>query len=174
MTHVIGLDLSLTSTGVASSLGWTDRIRPKHLRGLDRLRYILNHLRTYTHGCPLAVVEGPSYNHKGLRQHEELVALRWMVYDLLDRHDVPVAIAPPASVKLWATGKGNAGKTAVMAAMRDRYPDTAIASSDEADALALAEMGAAWTQGIAVTADQRRALNGVNWPALLSTEEAAA
>ena len=108
--RVIGLDLSLTSSGVASSLGWTDTIRPKKIRGLDRLRMIVDAVRTYTSGYDLVVLEGPSFGHSGFRQHEELVALRWMVRDVVDRQQVPFAIVPPATLKLYAVGKGNAKK----------------------------------------------------------------
>lgn len=169
MTHVIGLDLSLTSTGVASSLGWTDRIRPGDLRGLERLRYITRTIGDYarTGRYRLAVLEGPSYGSRYGSPHER-GGLWWMVYDLLDRREIPVAVAPPASLKLWATGSGAASKTAVLDAMRLRYPHAEITTSDEADALALAEMGAAWTQQAEVTGHQRRALNGVNWPATVA------
>src|SRR5699024_12232855 len=90
--RVIGLDLSLTSSGVASSLGWTDTIRPKKIRGLERLRMILESVRAYTSGYDLVVLEGPSFGHSGFRQHEELVALRGMSRDVVARQQVTFAI----------------------------------------------------------------------------------
>lgn len=170
--RVIGLDLSLTSSGVASSLGWTDTIRTTKLRGLDRLRKITTDVRAYATGYTLAVIEGPSYGHSGFRQHEELVALRWMVRDMLDHADVPFTLVPPATLKLWATGKGNATKNDMAAAMDERHPGhtpgfLAGQRYDEADALALAEMGAAHLSGGGLSATQERAMAKVVWPELV-------
>lgn len=166
--RVLGLDLSLTSTGVASSLGWCTRIRPR-ARGLDRLRLIVSRVRAYADadGYHLAVIEGPAYSRAGQAGHDELSALRWMVRDVLDRAGLPVGIAPPQSVKLWAAGKGNAGKAAVAAAMARRFPGLGLldgARYDEADALALAEMGHAWLDTWCLSPTQQRALAGVAWP----------
>lgn len=168
MTKVIGIDPSLTSTGVASPLGWTEAIKTKKLRGLPRLRSILDELRTYTLGATLVVIEGPSYGHAGFRQHEELVALRWMIYDLLDRADTPCVLVPPSSLKLWATGKGNASKEDVAAAMDRRHNGEFLAKKrfDEADALALAEMGAGWLNNWCLSPERQRAMAGVEWPEL--------
>ena len=170
--RVIGLDLSLTSTGVASSLGWTDTIRPKKIRGLDRLRMILDSVRAYTSGYELVVIEGPSFGHSGFRQHEELVALRWMVRDVVDRQQVPFAIVPPATLKLYATGRGNATKNDMAQAMDKAHPGRIPGfvdgrRFDEADALALAGMGAAYLNGTPLTAAQTRAMATVQWPEIL-------
>lgn len=174
--RVIGLDLSLTSSGVASSLGWTDTIRPKKnrtgLRGLDRLRMIVDAVRSYTSGYDLVAIEGPSFGHSGFRQHEELVALRWMVRDVVDRQQVPFAIVPPATLKLYATGRGNAKKADMAQAMDLKYPGRspgflAGRRFDEADALALADMGAAHLNGAPLTAAQQRAMAAVQWPEIL-------
>lgn len=162
--RVLGLDLSLTSTGIASSAGWCDRIRPRGLRGLERLRHIVAEVRSHAGGYQLAVIEGPAYSRAGQAGHDELAALRWMTRDLLDRMDVPVAVAPPACLKLWATGRGNATKLCVRDAMAAVYPAAAIASSDEADALALASMGAAWWSRASLADPQQRSLLGTAWP----------
>lgn len=170
--RVIGLDLSLTSSGVASSLGWTDTIRPKKIRGLERLRMILESVRAYTSGYDLVVLEGPSFGHSGFRQHEELVALRWMIRDVVDRQQAPFAIVPPATLKLYATGRGNATKNDMAQAMDLKYPGRtpgflAGRRFDEADALALADMGAAYLTNASLTAAQQRAMATVQWPEIL-------
>lgn len=170
--RVIGLDLSLTSSGVASSLGWTDTIRPKKIRGLDRLRMILSSVRAYTSGYDLVVIEGPSFGHTGFRQHEELVALRWMIRDVVDRQQVPFVVVPPATLKLYATGRGNAKKNDMAQAMDKAYPGRTPGfldgrRFDEADALALADMGAAYLTNASLTAAQQRAMATVQWPELL-------
>ncbi|OLT27768.1 hypothetical protein BJF83_17445 [Nocardiopsis sp. CNR-923] len=165
----LGLDLSLTSTGVASSLGWAERIRPR-TRGLDRLRTIVGRVRGYASAdhYALAVIEGPAYGHGRQAGHDELAALRWMVRDALDRNGLPVAIVPPSTLKLWATGNGRAGKGDVAAAMDARHTGLGLLVGqryDEADALALADMGAAWLDNWCLSPAQQRAMSGVTWPA---------
>lgn len=161
----LGLDLSLTSTGIASSLGWCTRLRPRD-RGLERLRAIVTRVREYAKGYPLVVIEGPAYSRAGQAGHDELSALRWMVRDVLDRAGHPIAIVPPTTLKLWATGKGNASKIDMVRAMTDRFPGSGLTSPDEADALALADMGAAWldTAHPGLSATEQRAIKGVAWP----------
>jgi crossover junction endodeoxyribonuclease RuvC len=162
--RALGLDLSLTSTGVASSLGWCTRIRPR-TRGLDRLREIVTSVRGHAKGYPLAVIEGPAYSRASQAGHDELAALRWMVRDALDRARIPIAIVAPTTLKLWATGKGNASKGDMKSAMATRFPASGLTSSDEADALALADMGAAWLTNQEILTDhERRGLRGVDWP----------
>ncbi|MFL1444031.1 hypothetical protein [Nocardiopsis protaetiae] len=166
--RVIGLDLSLTSSGVASSLGWTERIRPRQLRGLDRLRHIRQRVIDYAVGASLAVVEGPSYGHGRMAGHDEMAALRWMVRDDLTRAGLPVAIVPPSTLKLWATGNGRASKGDVAAAMDRVHPGLGLMAGqryDEADAMALADMGHAWlTHRTGLTPTQQRAMDGAAWP----------
>lgn len=164
----LGLDLSLTSTGVASPLGWADRIRPR-TRGLDRLRTIVSQVRAYADGdqYALAAIEGPAYSRAGQAGHDELSALRWMVRDTLDRAGLPIAVIPPSTLKLWATGNGRATKGDMATAMDARHPGMGLLSGqryDEADALALADMGTAWLNHWLLSPVQQRAMAGVAWP----------
>jgi crossover junction endodeoxyribonuclease RuvC len=140
--NVIGLDLSLSSTGVASSLGWVDRIKPK-TTGLTRMREIVAaiHMFTSTSAIGLVVVEGPSFGSVTGSQHER-GGLWWMVVEAIDRRGIPWMQVPPAVLKKYATGRGNAPKDEVLAAAIRRFPESAIRGNDEADALWLAAIGA--------------------------------
>lgn len=171
--RTLGLDLSLTSTGVASSLGWCTRIRPggptspnKNMCGLERLRYIVARVKALAVDYDLAVLEGPSYNSKGGKEHER-GGLWWMVRDIVDRAGIPVAVVPPSTLKLFATGSGKASKADMKDAAKGRFSMADIRSSDEADALHLADMGAAWLNWMTVdlSPTQQRAMRGVPWPA---------
>jgi crossover junction endodeoxyribonuclease RuvC len=51
-------------------------------------------------------------------------------------------VVPPATLKTYATGKGNASKDAVLAAVVKRYPGWAVTGNDVADAVVLMAMGA--------------------------------
>lgn len=166
---VVGLDLSLVATGIAHLRGGehvTDTLPMATLDGIVRLRRIrevIGDLLSPT--VALVVVEGPSYGSVGAGQHER-GGLWWIVRDLLWTRNLPTAVVPPSSLKLYATGKGNAGKDAMLLAAARRWP-TFAGGNDEADALWLAAMGAdALGCGHVVPEAHRKALGKVTWPAV--------
>jgi len=173
MSVVVGLDLSLTSSGWArvnteTTRTRTGRIVPE-LTGHERLRSILHQLTEVLADADLVVVEGPSFGSgQAIRQngHHERAGLWWLVTHQLWGVGVPFAVIPPATLKRYATGKGNATKDAVLAAAIRRYPQVGFDGNDQADALILAAMGADHLgQPIATMPGvQRAALNAVEWP----------
>lgn len=170
---VVGLDLSLTSTGVARVNGLflgtasVDRIRPKST-GHERLQQIVETCLTLTGSADLIVVEGPSYGSASgsQRGHHERAGLWWMVTHALWAADRKVAVASPAAVKTYATGKGNASKDEVLTATVRRFLGVSVSGNDEADALVLAAMGADHLNEPITTmpAGHRKALSKVEWP----------
>lgn len=58
---------------------------------------------------------------------------------LMHRHTI--VEVPPAKLKQWATGKGNAKKAAVVSALSKRYGRDDLVTDDKADAFALAKLG---------------------------------
>lgn len=177
--NVLGIDLSLTSTGLGISRGagvGTVRLKPPaKLTGLDRMHWILAEIYAYTPShfpAQLAVIEGPSYGNQGTgRQsgHHERAGLWWLVCDKLHGLRIPVAIAPPATVKKYATGKGNAGKDDMLSAAIRRNEEF-DGGNDEADAMWLAAMGADHLLGrpvISVPESHRAVLASVAWPVLI-------
>jgi crossover junction endodeoxyribonuclease RuvC len=181
---VLGIDLSLTSTGLgiwrsgAGMILGTVRLRPPApFRDLARMRWICEQIGLYTEphmeGATLAVLEGPSYGNQGSgRQagHHERAGLWWLVREKLDSLGVPVAVAPPATVKKYATGSGNAGKDEVLKAALRRNPDF-DGGNDEADAMWLAAMGADHLGRAPIVPESHRAvLAKVNWPNLIGDE----
>jgi Holliday junction resolvasome RuvABC endonuclease subunit len=167
----IGLDLSLTATGVASSRGWTEVLHPPakargHVR-LDWIRdQVLEHVGSvYEH---LVVIEGPSYGNQGAARqsgHHERAGLWWLITYAMWKRGIDYAVASPASRAKYATGKGNAAKADVVREVTRRF-DWFTGGEDEADALVLAAMGADWLgHPIAVMpATHRKALDAVRWP----------
>ncbi|MFJ6935724.1 hypothetical protein [Streptomyces sp. NPDC101132] len=163
---VIGLDLSLTSTGVAGE-GWTDRIRTK-TRGDARLAYLESGVVSFIRSAELVVMEGPSFGHAGPRNPEDLAGLRVLVRRFCYRHQIPYAVIPPSTLKLYATGRGNATKGEVRSAIADRYGvhTEGAARYDEADAYAALAAAYDWLgQPLAPAPEKnRRALAGCSWP----------
>jgi crossover junction endodeoxyribonuclease RuvC len=154
---VIGLDLSLTGTGIASSAGWVGTITSKGKADatLDHRHSRLHNLRLDIalhipsgHTRPaLIVVEAPAYDSRTGHQHDRS-GLWWLVVDWLSNSELAdgwgyrVVEITTGGVKKYATGKGNASKDQVLAAVVRRYPTIEVRNNNEADALVLAAMGA--------------------------------
>lgn len=177
---VAGLDLSLTATGVCcvfdldgeievecTTYGRKGRRDEPLLQRGERLRTLADEIVTLASGASLAVIEGPSTGSIGGSTHDRS-GLWWLVVDLLQRVDVPVAVAPPAVRAKWATGNGNAKKPEVLAKMRARFPQVSLGDDNEADALALASLGMAWLQKpiVSATNQQYMLLDKVAWPVI--------
>ena len=163
---VLGLDLSLTCTGLAGD-GWTDTIRPGDRRGADRLMWIRDTLTDrWLANVDLAVVEGPSYGSAARQSgHHERAGLWWLVRCALASRGVPTAVVAPACLKRYATGKGNAGKDRMVLEAARRF-SWFEGTEDEADALWLAAAGTDHLGHPYVTmpAHNRDALEKVEWP----------
>lgn len=139
---VIGLDLSLTSTGVACNRGWVERIRTgPNPNVFERLRVIAGTVASFASGADLIVVEGLAMGSQ-TGQHLTRAGMWHVVMENLDARGYRWAQVPPATLKKYATGKGNAGKDEVLAAVIRRFPNVEVRGNDEADALVLAAMGA--------------------------------
>lgn len=167
--NVIGLDLSLTSTGVASSLGAVTRIRSHpslEVSPFSRLRVIRAQVMDHVRHADLIVVEGLSLGSKS-GQHLTRAGLWHLVMEAVDAASIPWAEVAPSALKKYATGKGNADKDGVLLAAARRFPDHNITGNDIADAVILAAMGADHL-GVpiaAMPAAHRAALDKVAWPA---------
>lgn len=147
---VVGLDLSLTGTGVAiidEHETVTRIVRSKGEKGAtlaDRSRRLDMLARRITYLVPigaLVVVEQPAYSQTG-GSHHDRSGLWWLIVHELSNAGWDVAEVTPGGLKKYATGKGNAPKDAVLAAVVKRYPDIDITDNNVADAVVLAAMGA--------------------------------
>lgn len=146
---VVGVDLSLTSTGLAR-ITWTEqsprvevqRLKTK-LKGFERLDFIVDVVHQWTAGVELVVVEGLAFAaHDTGRQG---AGLHWMVRYGLWKDTVPTAVCPPTVRAKYACGKGNGGKDEVLSWVIRRYGiplEVPVDGNDVADALTMAAMGA--------------------------------
>jgi crossover junction endodeoxyribonuclease RuvC len=168
-TKVVGVDLSLSGTGlgliVDGAPASPDTLIPVAGTDLQRIRLITRSVLNWCYGSTLTVVEGASYASNSGHAHTR-AGLWWMVYDALNRADIPVAVMTPTGLKRYATGKGNANKAAVCMAAARRWPDLIIPDDNAADALWLACAGAdhlGWPP-VALPATHRTALDHIDWP----------
>lgn len=189
--RVIGLDLSLSSTGVAivddirtvpisvhrvlsQPAERPDGLRPSLDQRAIRLGSITDRIMFLIGSADLALVEGPAY---GAPQGAHEIGWNWgMVVDRLVRAGVPVAEATPGQVKKYATGSGStSGKTKVtkqmvIQAVQMRYGDVgrSITRTDEADALVLAAMCCRYLgrplEGSSLPPANMAALKEIRWP----------
>lgn len=169
---VIGVDLSLTATGMSDgSRTWLIRSKGYKSDRLDdraqRLRLLASGVLDSCSGASLVVLEGPAFASMSGHMHDRS-GLWWLVVDLLRADQVPVAEVPPAALKKYATGKGNGNKGAVIDATARRFPSIDTGADDNrCDALWLAAMGVDWLTGSSVVpAAQRAGLEKLAWPAL--------
>jgi crossover junction endodeoxyribonuclease RuvC len=177
VTAVVGLDLSLTATGIATPYGGVSTVTSKGHAGASlpvrhvRLRAVSTHvMRKITDGTSptedtLIVVEAPAFDSRTGHQHDRS-GLWWMVVDDLLAWGHSVVEVTTGGLKKYATGRGNAGKDEVLAAVIRRYPDVEVSNNNEADALVLRAMGCDWLgEPLAeVPKANRAALDKVVWP----------
>lgn len=143
---VLGIDPSLTSTGYAIGDGrmvTTGTIKPKKLTGPERLLFIQAAIENMLDERDISLVayEGYAMGRFAGRSFD-LGELGGVLKTTIYRRKIPLLLVPPTSLKLFATGKGNADKDQVKVAMsQDR--GQLFTSDDEADAYALYRMGVA-------------------------------
>lgn len=190
ITTVVGLDLSLTSTGTArieiehddaghivAQIGSVGTIASKGKRAdtlVDRSRRLSVLATKIVESCigaDLVVIEGPAFSRSNPGMHDRS-GLWWLVVDMLRTDSyvgavVDIVEVSPTSRAKYATGKGNAGKDGVLAAVVRRYAEFLVMGNDEADAVVLAAMGAR-SLGLPideVPAVNRSAMDKVSWVA---------
>ena len=153
--EVAGVDLSLTSTGIARAVFRggvmlepdVRRITSQGKAGASlterqkRLTRLCAQVVDEVASADLVVIEQPAFSRTMGSMHDRS-GLWWLVVDTLVKEygSTIVEVAPTARAK-YATGAGNAGKDAVLAAAVKRYPDWDITGNDVADAVILTAMG---------------------------------
>lgn len=170
--NVLGIDPSLTSTGVAYrrrddkivayALGHRD------LRGMERIAFLRDSVHTYlTRNNPsLVVFEGYALGFRGKSNTIfDIGELGGVLKLLILESGIDILLTPPNSLKLFATGKGNADKDQVMLALRKSL-GVQFSTSDQYDATGLLVMGEKYLslkrkQGnVKLAPHEQKALNG--------------
>ena len=159
----VGLDLSLTSTGIAvGNATWA--ITAKNLTGVERLisirDQIIEMLQALSddlspHNAIAVIVEGYSFGSRNSHAHA-LGELGGVVRVALAEGKWDYVEVPPTCRAKFATGRGNAGKSEVVSAISARtgLVWSGAGAEDRCDAwilqeMALAKLGAArheWPQ----------------------------
>lgn len=173
--RLMGLDLSLTSTGISCDGVTSCLVPPKLQRGPERLslisRSIIERVKENSINC--VIIEGYSFASRNSQSHS-IGELGGCVRMLLWEEGVPYVDVPPTSRAKFATGKGNASKTEVISAISSKtgMVFTGSGADDECDAWILEQMGLArlglsdfiWTK------EQMSGLEKVDWSAVNETK----
>lgn len=186
---IVGLDLSLTSAGIAVLLPTsggtvhpvllrcvgevgkkTDSYAQRSRRVRAQCRAVLELLTDPT-PIALAVVEGPVYGQKTLPSYFDRAGLFHGVYGALDARGIPVAVIPPNTGHTFVTGRAKPlddKKSDIVEEARRWWPaGPRVHNSDEADALGLALMGAmqlGHTPPFKARARHYNAIYSATWP----------
>jgi crossover junction endodeoxyribonuclease RuvC len=145
MPVVIGLDLSLTATGYAGPDG-TALITSTGHKGdtlaqrAKRLDNIVFRLCVHTSRADVVFVEAPSLGQQRQGGTHDRSGLWWLVVDALLQRGTDVIEVPPATLKKYVTGKGNATKADMRVAVLKRF-DVDLRDDNEIDAFALRALG---------------------------------
>lgn len=151
VTRVLGLDLSLTSTGVVvlgsaggEVVGVQDSVAIKSkLRGGARLEEIREQVMAEVDlfKPELVVIEGYAFGRPN--QMAALGELSGVIKHALYLDGWPFIIVPPTRAKKFACGKGNAKKDQIRLDVFKRWSFEAK-TNDEVDAYVLARIGLAY------------------------------
>ncbi len=165
----MGLDLSLTSTGV--SVNEETLVITTKLKDVERLHFISNEIIRI---CDLLEVEcvgieGYSFSSKNSHAHS-IGELGGVVRLRLWENNIPFVEIPPTCRAKFATGKGNASKGEVISAVSAKtgIVFSGAGGNDECDAWVLEQMLMAHvgTSRIAWGKSSMEALDKINWDAM--------
>lgn len=163
--RVVGLDYSLTSTGLASTRPHeATLIRPRtkgHAR-LQELKASVSHLIRQARP-ELVVIESGSYASTSSTFHQ-LAGGWWILAHEIHQLGIPYATVPPGTLKRFAAGSGTADKKTMEAAARAAWPRVPIQNDDAADAMFLAAMGAHYLGKPIHRTPAPDAVQAVDWP----------
>lgn len=161
--RVLGLDLSITATGICTTGGDTYTVATRD-KGDWRLMAIRHAVHQETGAVDLAVIED-------LPTHAKAAGITGMVHgavrSVLLEEGVPYVLVTPATLKAYATGKGNADKTAMAIAALKRA-GREFSDDNQCDAWWLRAAGLDWygAAEFSMPQAQRDRLAKVTWPAL--------
>lgn len=142
---VISFDLSLSSTGWCVSAGapppaieW-GVFTPPSKHDLTRIDYLARQCAECARPADLVVMEDFAFGSRDAYARE-IAGLSYMVRHWLWKHNKPLVLVAPASLKKFATGKGNAEKSLVLKTVYQKWGSD-CGNDNEADAVALAHIG---------------------------------
>ena len=161
---VLGIDPSLTSTGICHADGSTSLIVPGKLTGCERLVFIRDRIRPLIDAVDVVVIEAvPTH---GAMSIAPLAGLGAVIRVAAHEAGIPyVDVSPSTRAKFACGDQKSRDKDAVLA--RAIRAGSSANSNDEADAWWLWRIGtAAYEPTEGLHGYQLEALSGIAWPAI--------
>jgi Holliday junction resolvasome RuvABC endonuclease subunit len=148
MSTIVGIDLSLTATGMAVPL--EDRWHlstispPPKSYGMERLDYLARKISGSSIGASLIVCEDIAFS-RNMAGHSEVVMLHGLLRHGWWFDKIPLVLVSATSLKKFVCGHGGSSKNPVkkehvMMSVLDRW-GLRPADSNQADAIVLAQIG---------------------------------
>lgn len=142
--NIVGIDPSLTATGIAAADGTLHTVKSKPVGDdlgsrLWRLNVICAKIGALVQGADVAVIEGPAFSRANAGTHVG-AGLWWRIVGGLHARGVRVVELGPSQLKKFATGRGNADKAAMRVALLKRA-GLDVADDNQADAWWLRQAG---------------------------------
>lgn len=167
--RLIGIDLSLTSSGV--SIGGMTKVLSSQEKGVDRLCDLRGGFMSLfsEYGITHAVVEGYSFASRNSHAHS-IGELGGVIRLLMHDMGIWFVEVPPTSRAKFATGRGNASKGEVISSISAKTGliFAGASGNDECDAWVLEQMALTYL-GLSEytwTKEQLSALAKVDWSPL--------
>lgn len=160
--RVIGLDLSITATGIANADGEMSTVKTDDKTGDRRLLMIRDHVAAELGGLDLAMIED-------LPMHAKAAGITAMAHGvvrpLLIEGGIRYGLVTPAALKMYATGKGTATKSDMRMELFKRA-GLDVADDNQVDAWWLRALGLDHLGHPVLNLPQthRRALEKIRWP----------
>lgn len=174
--RILGLDLSLTGTGVSCPECGETVITTKKVEAEERLVLIrdtiwMEHLPSEFLAGPVAghvdlvVLEGYAMGTTRQSHSYAIGELGGVIRLMLHELKVPWLAIPPARLKKWATGKGNAQKDVMLAAAIRNF-GYGGSNNNEADAYLLRRMAESHYSGVKQPGYRQEIDREVPWPSV--------
>lgn len=155
--RVMGIDPSLSVTALveiladrqedplrgASRYQRAERLSPKRLSGPERMDWLREQIITHvdTFAPDLIVIEGFALGvGRGASMQHEVSGWGWIARWTIWTLGYPMLEVPPATLKKFVTGKGNAPKEIIIREVHRRWAYEAVDNNDS-DAYSLARLG---------------------------------
>jgi Holliday junction resolvasome RuvABC endonuclease subunit len=140
--NIIGLDLSLSSTGYHTLVGElvSGNIGTEGLGGMERVDFILARIAELVHEGDFVVIENNAFNAMGSAR-SKLAELNGIIKFWLWRRKIQYALVAPTTLKKFILGGGKGEKSLILREVYKTYGLNA-GTDDEADACVLAHIGA--------------------------------
>ena len=163
--RIVGLDPSLTSTGIAL-LRCGNELEPittavkTNLTGMSRLIHIRDYVKKFSEGAELVLIEGYSYS-SGNQAHQ-IGELGGVLRVMFSENDLKVLEVAPTQLKKFATGKAHASKEEIAVAAYKKW-GIECRTNDETDAAVLMYIGLAYMGNMdGLTAYQQEVIDALH------------